>query len=209
MRKAAYSMGRSNASFGKGEGFEKKEDISDRGHHWENAGGGGNKNAGFNGQDHAENLTATSTPIEVYSEEAIAELVFMMEEEKLAGDIYDAFYATYGVKIFENIGASEDTHFEAISDYAAKIGLDVDTFVFQPVGEFENPELQELYNTLLAQGMESLTGALEVGVAIENKDIVDIAAAAEAVEGTPLADIYGNLLNGSYNHLDAFEALLA
>jgi hypothetical protein len=65
-----------------------------------------------------------------------------------------------------------------------------------------------MYDTLLEQGLTSLEDALEVGVAIEEKDIVDIAAAAEAVQDTALADIYENLLQGSYAHLDAFEAVL-
>ncbi|MDE4190912.1 DUF2202 domain-containing protein [Phaeobacter gallaeciensis] len=142
------------------------------------------------------------------SAEAIAELKFMIEEEKLAGDLYEAFYDVYGEEIFANIEVSEDHHFDALVDYAEKIGVDVDSFVFDTAGEFSNPELQEMYDTLLEQGLTSLEDALEVGVAIEEKDIVDIAAAAEAVPDTALADIYENLLQGSYAHLDAFEALL-
>lgn len=142
------------------------------------------------------------------SAEAIAELKFMIEEEKLAGDLYDVFYDVYGIQIFANIGDSEDRHFDAVSDYAEKIGIDVDSFVFDTAGEFSNPELQEMYDTLLEQGLTSLEDALEVGVAIEEKDIVDIAAAAEAVQDTALADIYEKLLQGSYAHLDAFEAVL-
>ena len=142
------------------------------------------------------------------SAEAIAELKFMIEEEKLAGDLYEAFYDVYGEEIFANIEVSEDQHFDALVDYAEKIGVDVDSFVFDTAGEFSNPELQEMYDTLLEQGLTSLEDALEVGVAIEEKDIVDIAAAAEAVPDTALADIYENLLQGSYAHLDAFEAVL-
>ena len=142
------------------------------------------------------------------SDEAIDELKFMIEEEKLAGDLYQAFYEVYGSKIFDNIASSEERHFDAAASFAEKIGVDVDTFVFETPGDFSNPELQDMYDTLLAQGLVSLTAALDVGVAIEKKDIVDLAAAAEAVEGTPLADIYHNLLQGSYAHLDAFEGAL-
>jgi hypothetical protein len=39
--------------------------------------------------------------------------------------------------------------------------------------------------------------------------MVDIAAAESQVEGTSLAAVYDNLLAGSANHLDAFEAWLA
>lgn len=142
------------------------------------------------------------------SAEAIEELKFMIEEEELAGDLYEAFYEVYGEQIFANIEESEDQHFNALADYAENIGVDVDAFVFDTAGEFSNPELQEMYDTLLEQGLTSLEDALAVGVAIEEKDIVDIAAAAEAVPDTALADIYENLLQGSYAHLDAFEGVL-
>lgn len=164
--------------------------------------------ASHGGPDKEAGSAKAQTDSVTLSDAAIEELKFMIEEEKLAGDLYQAFYEAYGLKIFDNIGRSEDRHFDAVSDYAEKIGVDVDAFVFETPGEFSNPELQEMYDTLLAQGLDSLTGALEVGVAIEERDIVDIAAAAEAVGGTPLADIYENLLQGSYAHLDAFEGVL-
>ncbi|TDK48949.1 DUF2202 domain-containing protein [Antarcticimicrobium luteum] len=148
--------------------------------------------------------TATAT----YSDAAIAELLYMIEEEKLAGDIYEAFHEMYGLKVFENIAESEDQHFNALIEQAEPLGIDVDQFVFEPAGTFSNPELQEMYDTLLAQGSESVTGALEVGKAIEERDMVDIAAAIEGVEGTKLATVYDNLLTGSSYHLDAFDSLL-
>ncbi len=143
-----------------------------------------------------------------YSDEAIAELLYMLEEEKLAGDIYDAFYEMYGMKIFDNIAKSEDSHFNALVTQAENIGIDVDSFVFEEAGSFEDPELQAMYDELLAVGSESLTAALEVGVAIEEKDMIDIAAAADLVEGTTLESVYENLLAGSQSHLDAFNNVL-
>lgn len=143
-----------------------------------------------------------------YSDEAISELRYMIEEEKLAGDIYEYFYDMYGLKVFKNIARSEDRHFNAVIKQADKIGIDTDEFLFEPSGSFLDAELQALYDTLLEAGRESLTAALEVGVAIESKDITDIAAAIEDVEGTRLAKVYGNLLTGSENHLSAFESLL-
>ena len=144
-----------------------------------------------------------------YDDDAISELLYMIEEEKLAGDIYEAFYDLYGVKVFDNIAQSEDKHFDALINQAEKIGIDVDEFVFAPAGEFTNEELQEMYDDLLAAGSESLDAAVAVGVAIEEKDMVDIAEAAALVEGTQLASVYDNLLAGSANHLEAFEGWIA
>lgn len=150
-------------------------------------------------------VVATSV---TYSDAAIAELIYMIEEEKLAGDVYEVFYELYGLKIFDNIAESEDRHFDALINQAENLGIDVDTFLFEPSGEFVNDDLQTLYDTLIATGSLSLTDALEVGVLIEEKDMVDIAEAIEEVEGTRLADVYENLLDGSANHLVAFETAL-
>ena len=81
-------------------------------------------------------------------------------------------------------------------------------FVFQPAGSFVNPDLQDFYDDLLETGSASLQDALEVGVAIEVKDITDLAEAAEAVAGTQLETVYETLLAASESHLAAFESLL-
>lgn len=183
--------------------------------------GGGWGQFGFGGGQSGGGRHGSTAPTEVfpaeeppvtevtYSDAAIAELLYMIEEEKLAGDVYEAFYEMYGLKIFDNIAASEDKHFDALIAQAESLGIDTDAFVFAEAGSFEDPELQALYDDLIATGAASVTAALEVGVAIEEKDMVDIAAAAEDVAGTALADIYENLLAGSANHLQAFEGLLA
>ncbi|MCR8548024.1 DUF2202 domain-containing protein [Salipiger sp. P9] len=157
------------------------------------------------GSGDTENVTSTV----LYDDAAIAELYYMIEEEKLAGDIYEAFYDLYGLKIFDQIATSEDRHFDALISQAENIGLDVDVFLLEPAGTFLNDELQEMYDTLLASGSVSVTDALEVGLAIETKDMTDIAEAIEEVEGTPLAETYDHLLTGSGYHLDAFASLLA
>lgn len=156
-----------------------------------------------------EDGAAAQTVTATYSDAAIAGLMFMIEEEKLAGDIYEAFHAIYGMQVFDNIAASEDQHFAALIGFAGELGLDVDQFLFEPAGSFVDPALQGMYDSLLALGGASATAALEVGLAIEEKDMIDIAAAAEAVEDTPLEAIYENLLAGSVNHLEAFDSLLS
>jgi hypothetical protein len=154
----------------------------------------------------AEDSPADTSP--VYSDAAVAELLYMLEEEKLAGDIYEAFFEQTGVKIFDNIAKSEDKHHNALLNQAEGIGLDVDAIVFEPAGSYVNDEIQALYDDLLAYGSSSVQAALEVGVMIETKDIVDIDNAIDGVEGTRLADVYQNLLDGSENHLDAFSGML-
>lgn len=80
--------------------------------------------------------------------------------------------------------------------------------MFAEAGTFANDDLQALYDTLLATGSVSRTAALEVGVTIEEKDLVDIAAAIDGIGDAQLASVYQNLLDGSALHLEAFESLL-
>lgn len=144
-----------------------------------------------------------------YSDADIATLLFMLEEEKLAGDVYAQLYADTGLRIFDNIAASEDRHFAALLNQAEKIGLDVDAILAAPAGRYVDPALQALYDDLMAKADASVTDALEVGKLIEETDIIDLQAAIGSVLDTPLADVYESLLAGSENHLDAFLFALA
>ena len=159
----------------------------------------------FNSTDDNSVTTDRSSPLSAASTD---ELIYILEEEKLAGDIYEAFAELYDVQIFDRIGASEDRHFDAVLTQVEAQGIDTDAFVFEPAGSFVNPELQAIYDAFLATGSTSLDAALTVGVAIETKDITDLSEAAEAVAGTPLETVYENLLAGSESHLAAFESLL-
>jgi len=144
----------------------------------------------------------------VYSQADLDALSYMIEEEKLAGDIYDAFYEQTGLRVFDKIGDAEDQHMDTLIAQANIAGLNLDTILSFPEGQYSNPELQSLYDNLLATGSVSATAALEVGVAIELTDIADLQLAIADLVGTPLGTAYANLLNGSNNHLAAFEGLL-
>ncbi|MEZ5766781.1 MAG: DUF2202 domain-containing protein [Paracoccaceae bacterium] len=148
-------------------------------------------------------VTVQTTPLD---EAAISDLLYMLEEEKLAGDIYEAFYDLYGTTVFDQIAASEDSHYAALVGQADLIGLDISAIEATPAGEFLNDDLQALYDALLAWGSTSEADALLVGVTIEETDIVDIAEAIDGVPGTTLATVYQNLMDGSWNHLGAFES---
>ena len=75
------------------------------------------------------------------------------------------------------------------------------------LGEFLNKDLQELYDNLMEQAID-LTSALGVGVEIEETDIVDISGYLAETDVKNLNLVYEHLLNGSYNHLDAFNKVL-
>ncbi len=137
-----------------------------------------------------------------------ASLLFMIEEEKMARDVYDALYEQTGLKIFDNISNSEQKHMNALLNAAAKLGVDTSTLNMD-AGVFVNTEISDLYTQLLIQGSVSTTAALEVGALIEATDIADLQEAIATVDVTLLGQVYANLLNGSENHLNAFESQIA
>jgi hypothetical protein len=138
-------------------------------------------------------------------EEALA---FMREEEKLARDVYDELATLYSLRTFDNISTSESKHMAAVKDLLTAYGLD-DPAAGMVRGEFENDELQTLYDSLVAQGRTSLTAALEVGVTIEKTDIEDLRQAIAETDNPEVKAVLTNLLNASYKHLSTFERQLA
>ena len=132
-----------------------------------------------------------------------AGLTFMREEEKLALDVYLTLYDMWGLNIFKNIAASEQTHTDAVNSLLSHYGLP-DPAMGNEVGIFENDDLQALYDQLIEAGSVSLTEALKVGIAIEEIDIIDLEEYLAETDETNIIMVYDNLLFGSENHLRAF-----
>ena len=151
----------------------------------------------------------TVPPAATLSPEEIAGLEFMREEEKLAHDVYIALYAIWADDIFYRISLSETTHTEAVLALLVKYGIP-DPAEGKAPSEFADPDLQALYDTLMAMGKTSRIDALKVGALIEETDIRDINAKKAVTDEADILTVYGNLLCGSQDHLRAFnDALLA
>ena len=128
----------------------------------------------------------------------------MREEEKLAHDVYVVMYELWGMRIFQNISGSEQSHTEAVKSLLDGYGVP-DPAVGE-IGVFSNPDLQVLYNDLVAQGSQSLTDALLVGAAIEEIDILDLEERLAQTDNADIQHVFENLLKGSGNHLRAFTS---
>jgi len=74
---------------------------------------------------------------------------------------------------------------------------------------FSNPELQALYDQLVAQGKQSTFAAYKVGVAIEEKDIADITTQLATATDSDIVATLERLRTGSENHLRAFNRQLS
>lgn len=109
-------------------------------------------------------------------------LIYMREEEKLALDVYQQMYDLWGTPIFNNIRASEQTHTAAVEALLER--YDVPDPASEESGVFTNPDLQVLYDDLVARGSQSLSAALQVGAAIEEIDILDLQERLAQTENT-------------------------
>jgi len=138
-----------------------------------------------------------------------ATLLFMYQEEKVARDVYITLGKKYPTaSTFTNIQLSEQTHMDSVEKLCIKYGVNISGVNETEIGVFILPELQSLYDTLVKQGLVSLSEGLKVGVIIEEKDIKDI---LEAEVGMPkdVVTVFENLRAGSISHLDAFNKALA
>jgi hypothetical protein len=141
------------------------------------------------------------------TDDEVAGLLWMREEEQLAHDVYVVLGDMWGLRIFENIAASETSHVEAVSVLLDRYGIDDPADGNQP-GTYTDPAIQTLYDQLVADGSRSLDAALAVGALIEELDISDLQTRTAATQTADIITVYANLERGSRNHLRAFVSEL-
>jgi hypothetical protein len=130
-------------------------------------------------------------------------LTFIVQEEKLAHDLYVQLASTSGAQQFANIVNSESTHISLVQGLLVSYNI-VDPTVGLAEGEFVNQDLQALYDSLLASGSVDRAGAIAAGIAVEEKDIADIEVMLASELPSDVASVLERLLSGSQNHLAAF-----
>lgn len=142
------------------------------------------------------------------NETTAAELTYLIEEEKLAHDVYQAMYDKWGSRVFANITNSEQMHQSMVLAVMQSRGIadPRDT----AAGTFTNSDLQALYDKLITQGNQSEQDAFAAAVTIEETDIADIKKTLANLNSkdTDVEQVLDNLLHGSENHLRAFTRQL-
>ena len=149
-------------------------------------------------QDSDETTADPSQKVNVYEM-----LTFIVQEEKLAHDLYVQLARTSGAVQFQNILNSESTHISQVQGLLATYNI-VDPTIGLAEGEFVDQELQALYDSLLASGSVDRAGAIAAGIAVEEKDIADIEVMLATDLPSDVASVLERLLSGSQNHLAAF-----
>ena len=134
----------------------------------------------------------------------ISDLLFLREEEKLARDVYLYSYDLYGLQIFKNISNSEEQHMNSVLQLLNNYNLEDPALDVR--GNFTNPELQSIYNSLIEKSNISLLEALKVGNTIEDLDINDIDENEKRTSKIDLLNVYALLKCGSRNHLRNFNS---
>jgi len=162
---------------------------------------GPNGSSGMALHDGIGDPAALVAPGDTLSSVETASLVYMVNEEKLAHDLYVALGDAWDLKVFDNISAAEQQHMDSVRSLLDAYGAD-DPTVGLAAGEFSDPGLQDLYDTLLADGLESSTQALAVGALVEETDINDLRDRATTTEA--IDTVFSSLESGSENHLRAF-----
>ncbi|MDF7807415.1 DUF2202 domain-containing protein [Pontiellaceae bacterium B12219] len=141
------------------------------------------------------------TPVTILTQQEADGLLFMREEEKLARDVYITLYAEWGNRVFDTISQAEQKHMDSMLGLLNTYGLADPVLEF---GYFADQDLQALFDSLVTTGLQSQLDALMVGALIEEVDIEDIVDAMDRTDKTDILNVYGRLLAGSENHLNAF-----
>ena len=131
-------------------------------------------------------------------------LKYMVEEEKMARDVYTVLAKTAAYPRFKNIANAEQFHLDQMSMVLKDYGLWNPTLKRGP-GVFYNKELSALYKTLITKGQLSALDAIQVGIIIEEKDIADLTAMEKLITQEDIQFVVNYLKSGSQNHLAAFK----
>lgn len=153
------------------------------------------------GNDHDATLAAL--PVESLSSAEREALLYMVEEEKMARDVYLHLYEVWNVRTFSNIARSEEQHIAAVSSLLDRYDIEAPATLDDP-GTFENEQLQSMYEQLVANGEKSLEAAFTVGATIEDVDLADLTAELAGVDNQDIMMVFESLIAGSENHMRSF-----
>jgi len=145
-------------------------------------------------------------PVELHQDEVDA-ILYLLEEEKLARDVYLTLADRWQLPIFANIARAEQKHMDAVYNLVYIHDLD-DPITDDAIGSFTNPELANLYSQLVITGGNSLIDALTVGATIEDLDLRDLYDLIELTDNDHVLLVAYNLAKGSRNHMRAFVRAL-
>jgi len=176
---------------------------------------------------------ALLTPAADLTQETKNTLAYMGNEERLAYDVYTELYNYQleqgnDIQQLTNIATkSEATHIATVellvekyvNDISDFTNVDVEDTNFSmtdatlgatelPTGVYNISDIQELHDTLIEKGQQSVQDALEVGCMVEVTDINDLLKDIEIAKESNATDVvtaFEFLRDGSYSHYWSFD----
>lgn len=147
-------------------------------------------------------------------------LAHMWNEERLAYDLYQALYKVTNVEQMKNISEqSEIVHISLVQELVQFYDINITNLVdytenyslaeleAMPSGVYGIDSIQNLYDSLYADGIASAAASFEVGCKVEVVDVNDLDEyIREAGTNQALIDTFTILRNGSYRHYWAFDS---
>jgi len=156
------------------------------------------------GQGNSKLITYfNSLPLQSLDAAEKASLRQMLQEEKLARDVYLAMDFFWSLPIFANIAQSEQQHMDFVRLLYTRYNLK-DPLPSDQVGVYADPMFTQLFTILVTVGSQSIQNALWIGTAIEDLDIDDLMKLINQTDNRDIKMIYQNLCKGSRNHLRAY-----
>ncbi|MGB8021750.1 MAG: DUF2202 domain-containing protein [Candidatus Nanopelagicales bacterium] len=166
--------------------------------------GAGNRGAGNQGAaTHAPDVPA-AVPGATISTQVAKELAYMVQEEKLARDVYALAKSRYSDRVFTNINRAETNHMAELRVLLDRYDVK-DPTAGVAAGKFADKDLQALYDKLAAQVKKSRDEAVKAGITVETTDIADLKDALKLKAPSDVTTVLKNLLAGSQRHLAAFQ----
>ncbi|WP_299124676.1 DUF2202 domain-containing protein [uncultured Winogradskyella sp.] len=151
--------------------------------------------------DDNDDIIYDDTTSQVLSDADKSALLFMLEEEKLARDTYSYLSNLWSINQFANIRNSEQTHMNLVENLLIQNNID---YTVQPVGVFNNQDLQNFYDQFVIDGAVSVAEAMQIGATIEDLDIKDLQDFLDVTTHLDLIAVFETLQCGSRNHLRSF-----
>ncbi|MCR3884649.1 DUF2202 domain-containing protein [Methanotrichaceae archaeon M04Ac] len=138
---------------------------------------------------------------------SVAELdgmAFILEEERMARDLYMEFYKMTRLPVFLNVAGSEKIHIASILTLMNRRGIPAPQ---EDPGVYADEALQRMYEDLLA-GADSPEAALRAAAQVEEASVHDLSMEIEGTLEPDLMSVYGGLMVGSEKHLRTFVRAL-
>jgi hypothetical protein len=128
-------------------------------------------------------------------------ILFIVEEEKAARDLYTSLYEANKLTIFNDTARSEQAHMDSVTPLIEKYNLELPR---TESGKFSNQSLQKIHDQLLQTGLKSSDEALKSAAEFEELSIVDLKKELGMTNKADITTVYQGLLAGSRKHLRSF-----